>query len=70
MFPLYGHSSYPDALNLALSAGVKRFGLFHHNQNRTDDQLDDIVADCRERVRTAGSGMEVLAMAVGLTLEV
>ncbi len=70
MFPLYGHSSYLDALDLALTAGVKRFALFHHNQNRTDDQIDGFLADCRERVRAAGSGMEVLAMSVGLTLEV
>ncbi len=70
MFPLYGHSSYLDALDLALAAGVKKFGLFHHNQNRTDDQLDELVADCRERARAAGSRMEVLAMSVGLTLEV
>ena len=69
-FPMFGHSSYVDALDLALSAGVKRFGLFHHNQCRTDDQLDQLVADCRERVSRAGSALEVFALSTGLVLEV
>ena len=43
----WGHSLYTDALRLALEAGVKQFGLFHHNQERTDKEQDRIVADCR-----------------------
>ncbi len=70
MYPLYGHSSYTDALDLALAAEVGRFALFHHNQNRTDDQLDRIVAECRRRALEAGSKMEVLALSVGLSLEI
>lgn len=43
----WGHSLYTDALRLAMEAGVKQFGLFHHNQDRTDKEQDRIVADCR-----------------------
>jgi phosphoribosyl 1,2-cyclic phosphodiesterase len=43
----WGHSVYTDALRLALDAGVGRLGLFHHNQERTDDEVDDMVAACR-----------------------
>lgn len=43
----WGHSLYTDALRLAMEAGVKQFGLFHHNQDRTDKDQDRIVADCR-----------------------
>jgi phosphoribosyl 1,2-cyclic phosphodiesterase len=43
----WGHSVYTDALRLALDAGVGRLGLFHHNQERTDDAVDEMVADCR-----------------------
>jgi len=43
----WGHSVYTDAVRLALDAGVGRLGLFHHNQERMDDELDEIVADCR-----------------------
>lgn len=43
----WGHSVYTDALRLALDAGVGRLGLFHHNQERTDDEEDGMVEDCR-----------------------
>jgi phosphoribosyl 1,2-cyclic phosphodiesterase len=43
----WGHSLYTDALRLAMEAQVKQFGLFHHNQDRTDAQQEKIVDDCR-----------------------
>jgi phosphoribosyl 1,2-cyclic phosphodiesterase len=43
----WGHSVYTDALRLALDAGAGRLGLFHHNQERTDEAVDEMVADCR-----------------------
>ena len=64
----WGHSTYQDALNLALQAGVRRFGLFHHNQDRTDTDLDQIVADCRRRIREQGSTVECFALAQGMDL--
>ena len=38
----WGHSICYDSLELALKAGVKILGLFHHNQDRTDDEIDHI----------------------------
>lgn len=66
----YGHSSYLDALDLALEAGVGRFALHHHNQLRTDQEVDGLVEDCRQKITEAGRNLEVTAMAVGLTVEV
>lgn len=43
----WGHSVYTDAVRLALDAGVRRLGLYHHNQERTDDALEEMVAKCR-----------------------
>lgn len=43
----WGHSLYSDALDLALAAGVRRFGLFHHNQDRPDADVEAMVEDCR-----------------------
>jgi phosphoribosyl 1,2-cyclic phosphodiesterase len=43
----WGHSVYTDALQLALDAGVARLGLFHHNQDRTDKAVEEILEDCR-----------------------
>jgi phosphoribosyl 1,2-cyclic phosphodiesterase len=65
----WGHSSYRDALQLALEARVKRFGLYHHNQERTDDQIDAIVQDCREIVAARKADLECFAVAQGMELE-
>ncbi len=43
----WGHSVYTDTLRLALEGDVGRLGLFHHNQERTDEAVDEMVADCR-----------------------
>ena len=58
----WGHSHYRQALELALAAGVGRFGLFHHNQDRTDDELDEMVTDCRRIIAGRGSSMECFAL--------
>jgi phosphoribosyl 1,2-cyclic phosphodiesterase len=65
----WGHSRYADAIDFALEAGVKRLGLFHHDPDRTDDELDRIVDACRERIARAGGAVECFAVAEGMTLE-
>ena len=57
----WGHSTYVDAVNLALKADVKRLGLFHHNQDRSDDELDEIVELCKGIIKERGSPMECFA---------
>lgn len=54
----WGHSTYRQALNLAFDAGVRRLGLFHHNQDRTDEQLDAIMEDCRAVIEQEKSRLE------------
>ena len=54
----WGHSVYTDTLKLALEAGVRKLGLFHLNQDRTDREMDQIVNDCRNRIQTVGGKME------------
>ncbi|PIE60941.1 MAG: MBL fold metallo-hydrolase [Desulfobacterales bacterium] len=39
----WGHSSLSQVLDLAVSAGVGQLGLIHINQNRTDDEMDQMV---------------------------
>jgi phosphoribosyl 1,2-cyclic phosphodiesterase len=66
----WGHSTGEDAVELALEADVRRLVLFHHRPERTDDQVDRCVADCRELVERRGGRLEVLAAAEGMTLTV
>lgn len=66
----WGHSTYEDAVSLALEAGVERLVLFHHRPERTDDEVDRCVASCRTLVASKGGSVEILAAAEGMTLSV
>lgn len=61
----WGHSCYKDTLALALDAGVKSFGIFHHNQERTDDKVDAIVSDCRAIASGGKNNFSCFACAEG-----
>ncbi len=65
----WGHSIYKDALKLAMASKVKKFGLFHHNQERTDDELNEIVEDCRRIIKKEKSKLECFAVYEGLQIE-
>jgi phosphoribosyl 1,2-cyclic phosphodiesterase len=61
----WGHSTWQQALALALKAEVRALGLFHHNQDRYDLELDRIVAECGRLARRAGSKLKVFAVREG-----
>lgn len=65
----WGHSRISSVLQLAMDAEVKRLGLFHHDPDRSDDQMDAIEEDCRRRIRAAGSPVECFATREGMQLE-
>ncbi|MGE0086564.1 MAG: MBL fold metallo-hydrolase [Desulfococcaceae bacterium] len=58
----WGHSSYTDVLELAMKADVKKVGLFHINQDRTDVQVDQMVENCRKIIAEKNSSLECLAV--------
>jgi phosphoribosyl 1,2-cyclic phosphodiesterase len=58
----WGHSTIEQAVSLALDAGVKQLGLFHHNQDRSDDEIDDMVGRCREIIRERKSALQCFAV--------
>ena len=64
----WGHSTYPDALRLAQEAQVKTFGLFHHNQNRSDADQDRIVEECRSINADKQISMDCFALTQTTTL--
>jgi phosphoribosyl 1,2-cyclic phosphodiesterase len=66
----WGHSTYEEAVELALDAGVETLVLFHHKPERTDDEVDQRAADCRALVQRRGAKLRILAAAEGLTLTV
>ncbi|MBF0318281.1 MAG: MBL fold metallo-hydrolase [Nitrospirae bacterium] len=64
----WGHSIYKDSLRLAIESGVKSFGLYHHNQNRTDDEQDAIVEDCQRIIARKNSPLKCFAVYQGMEI--
>jgi phosphoribosyl 1,2-cyclic phosphodiesterase len=52
----WGHSTYEEAVHLALEAGVKRLLLTHHDPSRSDDQVRQIVERARQLAASQGAG--------------
>jgi ribonuclease BN (tRNA processing enzyme) len=65
----WGHSSYKDVLDLAFKADVKQLGLFHHNQERTDDEVDEIVDACQKIIAKRKRKLNCFAVGSDMTFE-
>ena len=61
----WGHSTWEEALGLALDAGVRRFGIWHHNMLRYDDAIERIVGECHARVGAAAAEVACFAACQG-----
>ena len=64
----WGHSTYDEAVELALEAGVQQLVLYHHKPERGDDEVDRRVDECRAFVARSGGRLEIVAAAEGMTL--
>lgn len=68
-FKAWGHSMYAEAVKLAVESGVKRLGLFHINNMRTDSQVDFMVRDACRLVEKTGKKIECFAVGCGFELK-
>jgi ribonuclease BN (tRNA processing enzyme) len=66
----WGHSTYEDAVALALDAEVEELVLFHHRPERSDEEVDRAVAACQAVVTARGSRLRVTPAAEGMTVSV
>jgi ribonuclease BN (tRNA processing enzyme)/DNA-binding response OmpR family regulator len=66
----WGHSTVEYVIDVARRADVARVALYHHDPNRTDSQVDDLVAGARAYAHTCGYEGEVFAAAEGMTVTV
>ena len=66
----WGHSTYDEALDLAIDSDVETLVLFHHKPERSDDDLDACAAACRDAARARGSRLRIVAAAEGMSLDV
>lgn len=60
----FGHSAIDYAVGLAALARVRRLAVFHHDPNRTDDELDTIATDV-----TARASLPVVVAAEGMIID-
>lgn len=54
----WGHSTFADALDLAVDAGVRRLVMVHHDPEHTDDDLDAQALWCAEYMAKKGASLE------------
>lgn len=64
----WGHSSIQDVIDLAEKANVKKLGVIHLNQDRTDDQIDKIMNDCRADLKKKNSTTDCFAVHSNMTI--
>lgn len=63
----WGHSSYEHAINAGHKAGVKKLVLFHHDPNRTDQQLEELEVGYQNRIR-GKTDMQIMMAREGLVI--
>jgi phosphoribosyl 1,2-cyclic phosphodiesterase len=66
----WGHSSYRDAVEFAIAAEVETLVLFHHEPDRSDDELEAQLALCHTMVRERGGSVRVVAAQEGTEIVV
>ena len=64
----WGHSDYLFALRVAAEANVKKLYLFHHDQNHSDDKVDDILKKCKKEIKSRGYKFECEAAIENTTI--
>ncbi len=62
----WGHSTYEEAVTLALDAGAKKLVLFHHEPEHGDEEMDGLLAAARKFAKTRGGSLEVDAAQEGM----
>ena len=62
--PGWGHSSWEEAVKVAVRAGVQRLALFHHDPLHDDDELDEI--ERQAQARFAGAFLAREGMEIGI----
>ncbi len=66
----WGHSTVEYVIDLAHRADVAKVALFHHDPNRTDEQVDSLLVLARAHADAVGYRGEVFAAREGMTVEV
>lgn len=67
--PAWGHCRIQHAIRLAEAAGVARLILFHHAPDRSDGEIDALVAEHRDDLHSRGISLRLDAAYEGMTVQ-
>lgn len=65
----WGHSTYNQTLMLAMSSKVKKVGFFHHDPERTDDEIDTIVQRAQKKIEDENRDLTCFAVEEGQVIK-
>jgi len=65
----WGHSSFEQAIELAIAAQVEKLILFHHDPDRKDSELDEIMNTARRLIEPFAWPVEVHVASEGLFIQ-
>ena len=65
----WGHSTVEYVVDIARRADVARVALYHHDPNRTDSDVDELVSRARTHAASCGYGGEIFAAEEGMVIE-
>ncbi|MFC1891976.1 MBL fold metallo-hydrolase [Thermodesulfobacteriota bacterium] len=64
----WGHSTFNSATDFSIKAGVKKFGIFHHDPEHDDELMDLYTGHCKKRVEDTGSDFDCFAVMEGMDI--
>jgi phosphoribosyl 1,2-cyclic phosphodiesterase len=67
--PHFGHSRPADAIQVCRDAGVRQLALFHHAPERSDDEVDAMLARARELAAREAPALDVTAAFEGQDID-
>jgi ribonuclease BN (tRNA processing enzyme) len=68
LLPHFGHSRPLDAIEVCRDAGARKLALFHHAPERSDAEVDGMLADARLTAARLAPQLQVVAAYEGLDL--
>jgi len=66
----WGHPCVSAVLDLAIRAGVRRYALFHHDPDHSDERIDEMVEFCRQCANKRGIALDCFGAQEGMVVEV
>lgn len=66
----WGHSTVDYAIEVAKAAGARRLAISHHDPDRTDEAIDDLIEGYRAKLAEDGAALELSAAKEGEVLQV